>query len=317
MFFQNFLSTFSCLNFVSALVVSLIVVLRGYSLYLAATCFVAFIFLNTYDFLSKAHMVAGRVRYVSITAILERTLFSIMVLTFPKKTLFLFAAMIISYFVSGIYLWTNLKPKLHFKFEFPNIQFFSWEFFSALLFLAVASRLPPIIYDWRFGVATLGNFGVAAYVFQGVSLLVTELGTFLTLRAGRFKDRQFKTIKKLTILGAVLITGLVLILTPLISAVGTWVFGTGFTTAGGLLAIMAFGVASSLLFFYPRSKLMYSSPKKYGIAYLVYMIFAVFFALVAKDIFQATALGVVARYIHVGVSWIFADTTKISSRVET
>jgi len=307
--FQEFLPTFSFLNIMSALVVSLLVIWRGYSSFLAIACLFAFLFLNLYEFLSKSHMVSGRVRYISTVSILERILFSIMVFIFPKKTLFLFTAIIISYFISGIYLWMKIKPKFHIRFEWPTFKFFSWEFFSAMLFMVVASRFPSIIYDWRFGITTLGNFGVAIYVSQGISLIVAEVGAFLVMRAGKFGDKQFKLIKKWTVIGALLITGLIFILNPIISMVGTWIFGSGFTTAGDLLAILAFGVASTLLFYYPRMKLVYNSPKKYSFAYLIYMISAVSLALVAKDIFQATIFRVISLYIHVGVSWILADMT--------
>ncbi|TRO62027.1 hypothetical protein E2P64_00650 [Candidatus Bathyarchaeota archaeon] len=303
-FLQDFIYTFTVLDVLSSVLVALIVLFRGYSPYLALASALVFILLNFFEFLTRSHMIWGRVRYVSIASVGERVLFSVLVLLLPKKTLFLLFAMAASYLIFNIYLIKKIKLKIEGEFK---IDFFSWPFFLALVFVSIAARLPQVIYEWRFGVVDLGDFGAAFTIYQGISYLVSEAAIFLTMRGGMFKNRQYNLLKKWSFLMAAAVMIPVVFLNPLLVIFGNLLFGPGYSNAGGLLAIMAFSIAASILYFYPRVKLIYHSPNRYAADYFLYMVSSVLFAFIAQDIVQATVLRVLAAYIHVAAGWLLAD----------
>jgi len=309
-FFSKSILTFLALDLGFSLVVGTVVYLRGYSLILAGLTVLTFIVVNLSNFYETAHMVNGRVRFTSIASFIDRLGFSAMILLLPKKTTVLFASLIAARMASSIFLIKNLDMKPVLKL---TREFFSLPYFISGIFVTGAVRIPQMIYDQRFGVSDLGNFGAAFVIFNGLSLIISEAGGFLVMRGGRFGKKQFGMLKIYASLMAAVLLLFTLLLKPLISLFGSALFGNGYTNAGSIMAIMLMGLAATPLYFYPRIKLSYHSPKKYALSLMIFMLISVYFAIVAKDIVTASILGVVAQYLHVAFSWVMADTLKPSS----
>ena len=303
-FLGDFFFTALLLNFLFSLVVGLIVALRGYSPVLVLLSMLVFLSRNLLDYINKVHMVWGRVRFLSIGGVAEKLVFSIMVLLLPKKTVFFLTSLIVSQVVTFTYLKLKLglitKPEL-------TLSYFSWPFLLTAVAIAAASRLPVLVYDWRFGVQTLGNFGAAAFIYQAFSLILIDIKTFLNARAGKFGDKQWEKLKKLTLAASIL--GMVFIIPS--REVIVWlvnsVFGVSYENAGILFFYQLLALPSALLLYYPTSKLLYNSPKRYFSMFFAYMIISVAFSLVAPTIEAAVLLRVLASYIQVGLGYLLAS----------
>jgi len=303
---ENFFFTFLLLTSLFSLAIFFAVYLSNYTALLAGLSSLVFFSLNLYDFLNRAHMVKGRVRFISIGSVLDKILFFVFIILFPKKTAFV----LVSYFISSVLVSAYLLFVLRIKI-IPKINFnyFSKYFFLSLIFLTAASRLPVVIYKFRFGVSSLGSFGIALTFFQAISFIVSQISSFIISRGGKFGEEQFKLLRKLSLIGAALVVGLSAIFIIFVSKYLFSFVGNNYFGSNTMFSIMMFGLGVNVLSFYFTTKLVYKSPKGYMTVFLVYFLLSTAFALIAKDIFEATKLKVLASYLYAAYGFLLADKT--------
>lgn len=303
-FLEHFFSTFLSLDLAVSLLVAALVRLRGYPLSMALLAGLVFLSANVFRFFTQTHMVWGRVRFISLVMLLDRLVFAGLVLLLPKRTESLLLAVLASFTLSALYLWRNVEFHPHPGFTW---EYFSLPFFLSSLFQVAAERLPMLVYDWRFGLADLGNFGAAFLIFQGLRKLVFEAGLFITMRGGSFDPKHFRKLKKALLLLAGLGIATIYALQPLVAWAGAALFGGSYASAGTLLSIMLMGLAPAVLDFYSQTHLFYSSPRRFLTMWVVYVAASVSFSLMAPDIGAAAVLMVLALFIKATAGWLLVD----------
>jgi O-antigen/teichoic acid export membrane protein len=299
--FQKFFGTFMTLNVLTSLIIPVAVTLLGYSPLLGALTALVFLSKNVLDYTYKTHMAWGRVRFVSQWSIIEKVLFSISVLVLPKKTSFLLASLILSQIVPIIFL----SRKVNLSVILPRkLGYFSLPFFFSTLFSAISARLPLLVYDWRFGVTTLGNFGAASTIYQALAVMLSEVQSFLTMRAGKFNESQWLSLKKVVVAFSFVSVGVIILLkSPIIQLVNL-LYGGSYDNPGILFFYNLFALPAVTLLYYPTSKMLYHAPRSYASFWFVSMISFVLSALVAPGMEAAVILRVAADYVRVAAGYI-------------
>ncbi|RLG43981.1 MAG: hypothetical protein DRN81_05490 [Thermoproteota archaeon] len=141
--------------------------------------------------------------------------------------------------------------------------------------------------------------------------LVSSVNSVVATRGGLFKEKQYWLLKRLSMIFGFTLAALLFLTMPIVGILGSLLFGEGFGLTGELLSIMSVGAAASVLYYYPKTKLLYHSPKGFCAMQFSYALSSIVFALFAPNIRMATILSVVAAYIHTVVGWVLADFVKL------
>lgn len=282
-----------------------VVLARGYSVVLAVLTGTLLAVMSLYDFMTAAHFVKNRVRQVSIANITERLIFILFVVVLPPRTSSLVIAAITASLVLDVWLFKKIQfrpePRL-------NFSYFSWAFLFASVFNAAAARLPPIIFDSRFGVVSLGMFGAAITLQAAATLLITESFKFIVLAAGSLSEEGWKRLKKYSVLLAGALLVVVLAAWPVEVFIGDLLFGTEYSGVGLLFAYAMLSVPAFVLEYYPRAKLTYESPNRYAATYFLGALAAAVLAASAPDIYTGALLWSGALWIKSITFWLMAGT---------
>lgn len=300
--FESYLFTFIVLNLTTSLVVGAVVFLRGYSLLLSLATSMFLLSRATYDYLRKAHVAGlGRVRYVSMASLINRLTFSLLAVVLPKKTLFLMGSLILADFISSSFMLRRIRFKLKPKVRF---DFFSWIFFLPVIFNSIAARLPQLIYEKRFGVVALGNFGVAVLIYQGLVFILNDISEFISQRGGAITKEGMKRLERLSFVSTFLIILSVIVMRNLISPFVRLLFGDKYLLSEQILYALFFGLGATTLIIYPRVFMIYRYPRGLSFVSLIYALSSIAAATIASNIVQATYLRVAAQYIYALSAWV-------------
>jgi len=288
----------SALVFVGGTVI--LVLYKGYSGVLAFATGAYLLVRAFYDLGELNQYIKGRVRFVTIASVGERLLFTVLVFLLPAKTSSLFIASVGSLGVLSIYLF--LTGKVRPKFEF-NLKYYSLAFFSGSFFLALGERLPSLIYESRFGIVALGIFGAALTLHQAGMFVFMESYKFLLVRLGFMKEDAEEKYKKILLLIAGFLLVAVLVGRPLLVWAGNLIYGASYVNVGQVFANLMLAAPALVLMFYPRSKLVYDSPRVYLVCVGVYAVGMVLMSLIVRDIVEASLGYALVAFLGLFVWW--------------
>ena len=264
-----------------SLVVASVVLYRGYTPLLAILTALFLFSKSVYDFLRLFHFIKGRVRYVTVAAVGERILFTVLIFLMPQKTTFLLLTIITSTLVMEYYLYLRAKFKPKRKIDRTYI---SLPFFLNALFLSIGERIPVIFYDIKFSIFELGIFGVALTFYYAGSQLFNEGFKYVQVRAGFMTEAGDKKFKWAALMGSVILLISFILFGPLLEFFVNFVCGAKYPGAGGIFFRLSLSLPALVLAYYPRAKMVYQSPWIYALSNLILAIVSSAGALMATSI---------------------------------
>gem|GEM_PF-2784392 len=298
----------------SSVAAVLVVILKGYSVFLALGVAGLVIVRSFYEFLNIVHFLKGRIRYVTLSTIGERLLFTVIVFMLPPKTLTLIGAAMASFFIFDIFLYKRSGVVPNKKLD---TSYFSGILFLALIFSTIGTRVPVLVYESTLGLTALGIFGAAWTVYQTGEMIFIDGFRFVQARiVDMSEDAKRKFISGTAIIGIVMLLA-VTVLRPLEIWLIDLVYGVKYPGVGIVFANLAFALPAMILSFYPRGMLLYTSRKRMTASLGIYAAAMTIGALLSKDVYQASWYFVMGYWMTAFAWWLILKIPYKNLRTET